>query len=67
MWNGCLEPAFERRDLAMAITRITTGENSPPQARSGIGDVVNSSRSVEVARKSVTEGTEQIPVILYVV
>ncbi len=27
----------------MAITRITTGENSPPQA-SGIGDVVNSGR-----------------------
>jgi hypothetical protein len=51
----------------MAITRITTGENSLPQARSGIGDVVNSSRSVEVARKSVTEGTGQIPVILYVV
>jgi len=51
----------------MAITRITTGENSPPQARSGIGDVVNSSVGREVARKSVTEGTGQIRVILYVV
>ncbi len=37
MRNGCLEPAFERRDLAIAIARITTDENSLPQAGSDIG------------------------------
>ncbi len=37
MRNGRLEPAFERRDLAIAIARITTDENSLPQAGSDIG------------------------------
>ena len=40
----------------MAIIRITTGENSPPQARSGIGDVVNSSRRPRGSAQERPEG-----------
>jgi hypothetical protein len=40
---------FSNSLLAMAITRITIGENSSPQAKSGIGDVVRSNRFLEVS------------------
>jgi hypothetical protein len=47
----------------MAITRITIGENSSPQARSGIGDVVSSNRrlpggQLERPRYNSTRGFE---------